>query len=1156
MQNKNNTIPSIGASSSKLAAGINPVLNKCGPAKSVKIEAHTYTEAEGQPPVKEGDFQFTESVPSMQFSPNPDSKEEMPEIGVTYCSVCTRLLPKNHVCIETLAYPYAEEDDVTMGIFEVPGFESIISPPWFNAPAAIIMETPDNDDENPAPKKVDEQSDLKNHVEGMLLDKANNGYAVSGCANKPKLQIYRRAATSEAFPPSKKATLLQSERNAKRIQVKRRDGQKRRYDRNMMQIPSITGNQSQDPKVMLANTSDGNIHLAVKDDKQPIEELVQDVLAEERRFQAVDRELKQLQVAHYWETENMRESAAQEQQKLKDKASGPELSDNSEWFEYQYRVYDEKAWFVHYKKCTAYVRKDDIPILEKFAPHSYSNVAMHSARTKILDHFRPVLTRMIQNNDLESERKRYDGLSNWIYRELKHRSGRRKAAAKGNSEFCDDVRKANRWHDILALFPVLSWRFWQCVLIGAALALSLVFGHWSWYFAAIWFTLFASWIVIKDPRIIYDPGHFQQGATFSMVRKYPKESAVLEEYVKLIPGMPTAIGIFESAKYCSWSPYYFHTKIMQLPFEQRIRKHVEWNDGNNPLREQYVEFVKNGTELKILESFLELQKTDEMPTSVQSYGPPLPSGPDKLLTPIVPDPLGTPMLVEETCGPWYAYSFFVTPLYKNGNTLTNNTAACNVRLLANNRPVPSPSCMRLLDKTLHALLETIPVIPPDPEAWLRDCNPKQKGRKRNNDDQLLRNQEEFENRVFLKTDELICDHGDKRYGRVIVNTTDQNFAALGPSIQAMQKSWATRFSHDSEPVMIPDPCGSREDFPVFLYFADHATSETIEAFINRAISGPEGLHLAVLGDDTVAFLNIGGKLFKYEGDYSKFDKCQGKELLMLMYKSLQVMYPDVRQTWMRMYNEGMKMRKGEYKDHFFQLPEKNWLYLNMGISGENATCLRNSIINATVTINIFQFVYYKIKLEGRGFTNLGETWLKNSFLRYGLEVKPIWRGIDDPYPVTFLKGAILERTDGTVAWVRLFSFLGKFGKSMRHIDVLDTRPLGYQERVAQFLYNMYRGYGDMSHVSPQFTRIHDHLLSLQTKNYEYHAPKWEMWQVEQTNTKNTNPVTLSSLSAYLELRYGLAYDDFVHIVNLICAVTVYPTLISCPAMYKMVLTDY
>lgn len=238
---------------------------------------------------------------------------------------------------------------------------------------------------------------------------------------------------------------------------------------------------------------------------------------------------------------------------------------------------------------------------------------------------------------------------------------------------------------------------------------------------------------------------------------------------------------------------------------------------------------------------------------------------------------------------------------------------------------------------------------------------------------------------------------------------------------------------------------------VSAYFTCGATSSSLSKYINDALL-TKSVSMLIMGDDTLAVDTTGSIPVFTECDYSKFDATQKDSLreLFLVYLDNSG-YGDFANYWRDLYSQKIRYihrKSGET----LKVPKLEQLY-----TGEPGTCLRNSYTNILVSSSALTSddplsVYSRAGLIAKMKTGLSH-----------------YR--------TFLRGVFLKNTSGRFSWVRLPSFLLKFGKLLRDPLTIYSKLLSKQLRYEMCLWSQWLGYGNLR-TNWFYARLHKALANL------------------------------------------------------------------------------
>lgn len=302
--------------------------------------------------------------------------------------------------------------------------------------------------------------------------------------------------------------------------------------------------------------------------------------------------------------------------------------------------------------------------------------------------------------------------------------------------------------------------------------------------------------------------------------------------------------------------------------------------------------------------------------------------------------------------------------------------------------------------------------------------------------------------VFTKSDEILYNV-EKFIPRLIFNTHPYYLHKLGYFVYVFSKYLAKNV-FPKEPKLFCEINNKK----VFCYFTCGATSNDLNHFFNAAHRGEKGIYLMVMGDDTAAVDTTGDKIKYIETDYSKFDRTQSDSLKGIFLTWLRENgFSQYANFWEELYSQKVVYyhRRSKTKLHYPKV--------QMFLTGEPGTCLRNSITNIVISAHALAYDddnYYK---------------------EAGLKVK---KTVKYEPTVTFLRGVFLPSDQG-FSWTRLPSFLLKFGKSMNDPKNLFDKKVPMINRFKMFLHAQWLGYGKIENnwfyraIGQQIRRLTDRL---------------------------------------------------------------------------------
>lgn len=625
---------------------------------------------------------------------------------------------------------------------------------------------------------------------------------------------------------------------------------------------------------------------------------------------------------------------------------------------------------------------------------------------------------------------------------------------------------------------------------------------------------------------------------YTLITTFPRFSLWLEELIKCIPYGWKFIGTLEYFKYGNWTNYHWHKRSMKFGLINRIAHHRNANKKlalnipkqNTSLYQEYVESISIPTKnfSKKHEKCIEVLPCQTLPTlpktlrHIVNYGN-----------------IHNPKYKQDFSG----YSgttpllFCISRFQKVADSYDNRKASYHTRYITENKTIEwtvLEECSKILD--------TIYDVPCDKteysdEEWFSSLKPSQKSA-------VLRDREKYGdghefNKVEMaaKSDEmLVCPDFDDENGkfapRGLFNLTGYWLDILGV--------WVQEATNDLKKMF---PLPHLNNNPIYYkgmyyypYFACGATSDELQQFYNYAeenISEYE-CYFVVMGDDNA--------MPDLENDFSKYDRTQSFILFeILAQKWKHFGYnPTVIEEWLRLCNlpainyhkkTGKKIPLGKYMEGKF--------------TGEPTTCLSNSIFNIMATI-------YSYSKGRRNDKKLDLIKYEKAFTDIGFMPKII----QNKY-TTFLKGVFLPNVVGTWTWIRLPSFLGKFGKVLKDIDICvpkEYRKKSIEKKTAFVLWSMWLGYGEMS-TNYMYDRIGLHIKRL-CKKYLAILPGTPMditWFV-----KSVKPIEVSDtiFNDFLQSRYGINNDEMVEMLEFFETVDDLPSIYHHPLINKLIDSDY
>jgi hypothetical protein len=336
---------------------------------------------------------------------------------------------------------------------------------------------------------------------------------------------------------------------------------------------------------------------------------------------------------------------------------------------------------------------------------------------------------------------------------------------------------------------------------------------------------------------------------------------------------------------------------------------------------------------------------------------------------------------------------------------------------------------------------------------------------------------------MIKGDEVINGH-DKMVPRPLFNVSGVDFLAMGQKTSEL----ALWLSSESWNVMGQGSLHYKNKTTV-PFFSCGANSSSLDHFLRLAQQGRDQIFQLLMGDDTLAIDKYANRVI--ECDFSRYDRTQSKFLRDLVNQIIdRGGYSELLQQRLRMYSKEVffKRNKTKCREPLPKMLDSDGYKLDMRITGEPATCLDNSIINAITTL----FAMADLGVQAPTQKELEDMYLKCGLIAK-IKIHPTLEGS------TFLKGAILTGSDTHPHWVRLPSFLLKLGKILTDPNAIyKNKSVVFQS--CAILYSQWLGYGNMR-VNWFYTLIDDEInrICKQCKN-KVTPEKLPDWQVVQSLT--------------------------------------------------------
>jgi hypothetical protein len=581
--------------------------------------------------------------------------------------------------------------------------------------------------------------------------------------------------------------------------------------------------------------------------------------------------------------------------------------------------------------------------------------------------------------------------------------------------------------------------------------------------------------------------------------QFPRFSAVLEEVIKIIPGAWRLIAVIERWQNGDWRTYKWHKRSSAWSFGVRLKEHWKINSQEpGELSQSYDQFVKTGV----------FSCPSGMENNVKTV--------DRMILPIPkinePKPYATlshPQMCVPCPNPGKVYIglWFVSRFVGIANSFENNECAIQHRIL----DIPNSK----IDKSSLAYsgyLEVYSNIKVDREElpnWHKTLNARQKKNILDAEDNDKKQVSFKHLKCQIKSDEML-NAKEKMVPRFLTNQAGQEFLRMGRATAEINHWLANSYwtPYMDHPITL-------KGYTVTACFAHGTTSDKLNTYINRAME-VKGIHGMFLGDDTGAVVCV-KQPEVIENDFSGFDRSECDDLRAVddmclercgfteLVKDKKIMYAKKlyipsNKKWGRKLSP-IKDRSGEK--------------VEMRMTGESDTCGGNTRINYASTVS---GILANLDAD-TGEVDLEALRQHYSDLGLTAKLKKV-----KPNRLTFLKGVFLRGVDEKLYWVRLPSFLFKFGKVLTDPNVNDKRPLSYNAKIRACVLGQWKGYGDMC-SNWFYTAIDKEVRRICGDVQEFVSPL-EDWQVFQTHTWIPDP----EWNQFCYDRYKLQPEDMREII--------------------------
>jgi len=616
-----------------------------------------------------------------------------------------------------------------------------------------------------------------------------------------------------------------------------------------------------------------------------------------------------------------------------------------------------------------------------------------------------------------------------------------------------------------------------------------------------------------------------------------KYSVYIEELIKCLPYGWLFIACAERLLYGDWKTYNFHKLSSSWSYKKRVQQHLSINTNVSRQNSTIVRNFKLTTE-----HFTPLYE----PNLVEIWQPNTSLPPITLsspvFTPTIPvstehfgtnrNPERRRELPRDSPGIYplfYGFSNFAAP----ANTFDNLAAAVSSRVLQWNNVSPQlieKNIFRdILNKFYHPRLIDNP-------NWYNELDARQKLNFQKTQTDLEKGIIKEFISISIKTDEIINCGGSKFVPRVLCHLQGLEFYQMGKMTSELTHGFASDYDSTLSSPFV------HKGVSLVVYYTCGATSFQLDTAINNFIVSPHRVLLMVMGDDTLALIKNNGSLLWFICDFSRMDRTHSSYFRGEVNRLIGKTFPAFAKLREEMYQRWLKplINKKHTTATLPALRLSNGKKVDMLLTGEPGTSLFNSITNSVLGIDILtEFVVsgcpQNFDFEGK-------------YLRYGFTCKKprlVTSNLDSDY----LKGVILNNDDG-YHWVRLPSFLCKFGKVLTHPSLIIKESVPYDEKCRKLLYAQWLGYGNMR--TNWFYSALDNVFK--SMSIQYIPDKLQSWQVTQSEVYISDDVW----NSFMRSRYKISIEEMQDFVTFVSSLRdcSFPVVYTHSLLLKLGEVDY
>lgn len=274
-------------------------------------------------------------------------------------------------------------------------------------------------------------------------------------------------------------------------------------------------------------------------------------------------------------------------------------------------------------------------------------------------------------------------------------------------------------------------------------------------------------------------------------------------------------------------------------------------------------------------------------------------------------------------------------------------------------------------------------------------------------------------------------------------------------MHSLTKKWAAAHDEYHRHPFTLNILNSGHTYPIkiAIHYTCGATSSSLSTSVQNFLTSTLDILLFVMGDDSLALMRKNGEFLMFMCDFSRMDRTHSSFLRSAIEDKFSDWSALLGQYRKEMYSAPwhLKFRASEkntrppvdFKQFF---PES----VDMLLTGEPGTSLLNSITNACVTSVILAHYCAGNPVD-----------IPFEYAQFGLVAKNP-KITNEHFAVDYLKGVFLMTVNKEYEWIRLPSFLAKYGKVLTNPTTILPQIKDPDKRARALLYYQWLGYGDMN----------------------------------------------------------------------------------------------